>query len=98
MLIFFWVLPVKCEQLLKKHEILLEEQFGRKLGRARSKKFDHFKSSESATARLTRLGCDLFGPRGGKKNGCKSQWLAYCVSVGKKSHVSSFRMKVQQLF
>ena len=89
---FLLGLASKCEQLLKKHEILLEEQFGRKLGRARSKKFDHFKSSESATARLTRLGCDFFGPRGDQKNGCKSQWLAYCVSVGKKSHVSSFRM------
>jgi aubergine-like protein len=32
---------------------------------------------DAAACRLIRLACDIFGPRGDEKSGCRDSWLAY---------------------
>ena len=56
--------------------------------------FKHWSSgSESATCRYVRTACDVLGPRGDAKNGCKHLWEAFLQEKEKKkSKITSFRM------
>ena len=82
-----------AEQVLKKFVNSLEEQLGSRIGRDAHSKFSRFNSSgESGAARYVRTGCDVLGPRGDEKNGCRVEWEAFCNSVGERSNVTSFRM------
>ena len=64
------------------------------MGRDELPKFKHWKSgSESAACRFVRTACDVLGPRGDAKNGCRQYWDAFCrEKLQKRSRVSSFRM------
>ena len=54
--------------------------------------FRSFKGAgESAVSRLVRTCCDVLGPRGDDKNGCREAWEAFCDMKGKKSHIKSYR-------
>ena len=82
-----------AEGVLKKQTKILEEQLGHPIGRDNSDRFKSFKSAgESGPARFVRTACDVLGPRGDEKNGCKSDWDAYCAKSDVKSNVTSFRM------
>ncbi|XP_070191321.1 uncharacterized protein [Littorina saxatilis] len=62
------------------------------LGRDGLAKFSGFKSSaENASSRLIRLTCDVLGPRGDEKNGCRLEWQGFCDLEGKKSKMTSYR-------
>ena len=91
---FLLGLSTSCESKLKVLEKEIENEVGHRLGRDSSSKFAHFKSnSESATARYIRTACDVLGPRGDQKNGCKESWDAFCSeTLNIKSYVTSFRM------
>ena len=61
------------ETALKALELGHEE----KLGRDKFMKFKIFTSVGSCAARLVRMTCELTGPRGDEKNGCRSDWEAF---------------------
>ena len=83
-----------CEKVLGGIEKTLVEKNGHGLGRDAFSKFARFNSSgESVGARYIRTACDVLGPRGDQKNGCKQQWDAFCQeNLKMKSNVTSFRM------
>ena len=83
-----------CESVLKMCEKELVKDMGHGLGRDASAKFSRFNSSgESSGARYIRTGCDVLGPRGDQKNGCKAQWDAFCSeTLNEPSFITSFRM------
>jgi aubergine-like protein len=64
------------------------------LGRDALPKFKYWKSgSESAACRFVRTACDVLGPRGDAKNGCRQYWDAFCQEkLNTRSKVTSFRM------
>lgn len=73
-------------------KVLKQWSKGEKLGRDTSGKFGRFSSStESAAARYIRTACDILGPRGDEKNGCRDAWDAFCSMQDIKSTVTSFR-------
>ena len=75
-----------CEQKLKS----AEESLGHPLGRDGNARFHR---QESSVARFIRTGCDVLGPRGDEKNGCKVQWESFCEEDLKcHSGITSFRM------
>ena len=82
------------EKTLEEIESHLCSESGKKLGRDELPKFKHWKSgSESAACRFVRTACDVLGPRGDAKNGCRQYWDAFCrEKLQKRSRVSSFRM------
>ena len=82
------------EKQLKIIESDLIKNLGHGLGRDNFDKFSRFRSSSvSATTRYVQTACDVLGPRGDEKNGCRAQWEAFCVEgLNKKSNVTSFRM------
>ena len=53
------------------------------LGRDKDPRFQRFKKTETATARVIRMTSDITGPRGDDKNGCRADWLAFCEEQGK---------------
>ena len=64
-----------------------QERIGRDLHAA----FARWKSTEAAAVRLVRLACDLLGPRGDLKCGCRDEWLAFCELNNIKSLIPSYR-------
>ena len=90
---FLLGLSNECEKALKAFESALVAELGHCLGRDEESKFSRFKSStESAGARYVRTTCDVLGPRGDEKNGCKMDWDAFCKEkLELKSKVTSFR-------
>ena len=91
---FLLGLSSASEKQLKEIESQLCSESGKKLGRDDLPKFKHWKSgSESAACRFVRTACDVLGPRGDAKNGCRQYWDAFCrEKLQKRSRVSSFRM------
>jgi hypothetical protein len=91
---FLLGLANNCEGVLKELEKELVKDIGHGLGRDAEAKFGRFSSSgESAAARYIRTACDVLGPRGDQKNGCRCKWEAFCSqTLGEKSEISSFRM------
>ena len=90
---FLLGLSTDCEKALKAFESTLVAELGHGLGRDEEGKFSRFKSStESAGARYVRTTCDVLGPRGDEKNGCKMDWDAFCTEkLQLKSKITSFR-------
>ena len=63
-----------------------------KFGRDKADKFCKFSNaSESPAARHIRLACDILGPRGDEKYGCKDYWEAFCLTQDCKSTITSFK-------
>ena len=90
---FLLGLSNNCESVLKEFEKEIIDERGHGLGRDNCGKFSRFHGGESASARFIRTACDVLGPRGDQKNGCKQQWDAFCSEHVKiKSKVTSFRM------
>ena len=84
---FLLGLSSEAEKALK----ALQKPLG-KLGRDTKASFKTFSGAgESVVARLIRTGCDVLGPRGDEKNGCREAWEAYCSLKGVKSVIKSFR-------
>ena len=65
--------------------------FQKKLGRDSLSAFKRFSSVEPAAVRLIRLVCDVLGPRGDEKNGCRDDWIAFCSLRALTSKLNSFR-------
>ena len=79
------------ETVLKTEEKTITAETGG-LGRDALPKFNHFKSAcETATSRVIRTACDIFGPRGDEKNGCRAEWQGFCEINGRKSTVPCYR-------
>ena len=81
-----------AESVLKREVKTYEDEVGYSIGRDALSKFRKFSSGESGPARYVRLACDILGPRGDEKNGCRMDWEGYCSKIDKKSSVTSFRM------
>jgi aubergine-like protein len=63
-----------------------------KLGRDTLAKFKCWSSGgESAVARYIRTACDVMGPRGDNKSGCRDAWEAYCSLKDVNSLIKSYR-------
>ncbi|XP_022110164.1 LOW QUALITY PROTEIN: uncharacterized protein LOC110989821 [Acanthaster planci] len=95
---FLLGLSNNCEGVLKELQKDLVNEKGQGIGRDAEVKFGRFSSSgESAAARYIRTACDVLGPRGDQKNGCRTKWVAFCSeTLGVNSEVSSFRMNLLQ--
>ena len=87
-------LSSSCDKVLKECQKEITQEKGHGLGRDAIGKFVMFRSSgESAASRYVRTACDVLGPRGDEKNGCRIQWEAYCSEVvNEHSKITSFRM------
>ena len=81
-----------AESVLKREVKAYEDEVGYSIGRDALSKLRKFSSGESGPARYVRLACDILGPRGDEKNGCRMDWEGYCSKIDKKSSVTSFRM------
>ena len=67
-----------CEKAVSAIECEFVRENG-PLGRDKEKKFFRFADSKkSATFRLLRTACDVLGPNGDQKNGCRVDWLSFC--------------------
>ena len=60
---------------------------GERLGRDKDPQFSNFQKEKSATVRLIRMACEILGPRGDQKNGCREQWKTFCEG----SKIPSFK-------
>ena len=61
------------------------------IGRDTEARFGKFRSSEAAAVRYVRMACEVMGPRGDEKSGCRDAWIAYCSFNSKPSMISSFK-------
>ena len=68
-----------------------ERDFTKKLGRDSLPAYKRFSSVEPAAVRIIRLVCDVLGPRGDEKNGCRDDWIAFCSLRNVTSKLSSYR-------
>jgi hypothetical protein len=85
---FLLGLSNSCEKVLKR----LEKDGDEKLGRDNNPAFKRFANSgEGSASRYIRTACDVLGPRGDEKSGCRDAWEAFCVLNGNSSSVTSFR-------
>ena len=85
---FLLGLSVKTNAACK--DIQLERGENR-IGRDRQPRFQKFTTSEAAVVRYIRMACEVLGPRGGEKNGCRDGWIAFCSLNQKPSVISSFK-------
>ena len=72
-------------------KLIQEDRQELNLGRDMEPQFHNFKTAEAAVVRYIRMACEVFGPRGDEKNGCRDGWLAYCALNDKTSIISSFK-------
>ncbi|XP_041362472.1 uncharacterized protein LOC121378388 [Gigantopelta aegis] len=85
---FLLGLSSEGEKVLK----CLQKELDGKLGRDQLSIFNSFSSSgESAVSRYIRTACDVLGPRGDEKSGCRDAWEAFCAMKGLTSHIKSYR-------
>ena len=76
----------------KAMKVIQKEINGGKLGRDKLPKFKNWTSGgESAVARYIRTACDVLGPRGDDKSGCRDAWEAYCSLKEVSSLIKSYR-------
>ena len=62
-----------------------------RIGRDEQPIFHRFTRSEAAAVRYICKACEVLGPRGDEKSGCRDAWLAFCSISGKASRVTSFK-------
>jgi aubergine-like protein len=91
---FLLGLSNSCESTLKSFEEEIVKSLGHGLGRDGTGRFARFSNDkQSASGRYVRTSCDVLGPRGDQKNGCRADWEAFCSdSLDHGSFVTSFRM------
>ena len=78
-----------ADSAMKNIEAKWEERFG-KLGMTSLPEFQKWNTrKESAMQRAIRTTCELLGPRGDQKSGCRSHWMEFLD--GKTSYIGSFR-------
>ncbi|XP_064636439.1 uncharacterized protein LOC135493239 isoform X1 [Lineus longissimus] len=88
---FLLGLSSESEKVLKQLQKAIGDGTG-KLGRDKLNQFKSFSSAgESAVSRFIRTACDVLGPRGDDKSGCRDAWEAYCHLQGERSLVKSYR-------
>ena len=69
-----------------------ENKWTKALGRDCLPAFHRFSSvGEPAALRIVRLVCDVIGPRGDEKNGCRDDWVAHCADKNIVCKLTSFR-------
>lgn len=59
-------------------------------GRDQHQQFSKFSTPEAAAVRYIRMVCEVLGPRGDEKSGCRDSWIAYCSLHNKQSGITSF--------
>ena len=70
-----------CEKAISKVEKELESERQQKFGRDQNAKYDGFnEGSESSVSRVIRTACDILGPRGDQKSGCRVQWTTFIAN------------------
>ena len=62
-----------------------------RIGRDEQPIFHRFTRAEAAAVRYVRMACEVLGPRGDEKSGCRDAWLAFCSISGRSSRVTSFK-------
>ena len=66
---------------ISKVEKELESERQQKFGRDQNAKYDGFnEGSESCVSRVIRTACDILGPRGDQKSGCRVQWTTFIAN------------------
>ncbi|GFR74879.1 hypothetical protein ElyMa_000440800 [Elysia marginata] len=76
-----------CEKAVSAIECNFVREHG-SLGRDKEKKFVHFADAkEIATFCLLRTACEVLGPNGDQKSGCRMDWVSFC----EKSQIPSFK-------
>ncbi|KAL8559167.1 hypothetical protein ACOMHN_048414 [Nucella lapillus] len=73
---------------LKATQIELQEE---RIGRDQYPQYSRFSTPEAAAVRYIRMACEVLGPRGDQKSGCRDAWIAYCSMTGRQSVISSFK-------
>lgn len=54
-------------------------------------RFSNWYSQEAAAVRYIRMACEVLGPTGDEKSGCRDLWLAYCSMMELKSTIPSYK-------
>ena len=62
-----------------------------RIGRDLVPQFQRFSTPEAAAVRYIRMACEVLGPRGDEKSGCRDAWIAFCALNEKPSVISSFK-------
>ena len=62
-----------------------------RIGRDLQQQFQRFSTPDAAAVRYVRMACEVLGPRGDDKNGCRDAWLAYCSIDHQPSLITSFK-------
>ena len=62
-----------------------------RIGRDKLPRFSNWHSREAAAVRYIRMACEVLGPTGDEKSGCRDLWLAYCSMMELKSTIPSYK-------
>lgn len=85
---FLLGLSAACDHVIKAYQ----KDKDIKVGRDKHDQFKRFQfSGENAASRYIRTACDILGPRGDEKSGCKDSWVTFCNMPEERSQVTSFR-------
>ena len=68
-----------------------KEQDKSRIGRDLEPQFQHFSTPEAAAVRYICMACEVLGPRGDEKSGCRDAWIAFCALNEKPSVISIFK-------
>ena len=72
--------------------LVIQQELGEgRIGRDCDQQFRTFSTPEAAAVHYVRMACEVSGPRGDEKNGCRDAWLAYCMIYGHPSTIQSFK-------
>ena len=74
---FLLGMSTHCEKALSEAEEKYVKDRGDVLGRDKDSQFSTFQKEKSATVRFIRMACEILGPRGDQKNGCREQWVSF---------------------
>ena len=56
-----------------------KEQDEPRIGTDLQPHFQHFSTPEAAAVCYIRMACEVLGPRGDEKLGCRDAWIAFCA-------------------
>ena len=62
-----------------------------RIGQDKPPHFSNWHSREAAAVRYIQMACEVLGPTGDEKSGCRDLWLAYCSMMELKSTIPSYK-------
>ena len=72
-------------------QLIQQDRGELRIGRDEQPIFHRFTRTEAAAVWYVRMACEVLGPRGDEKSGCRDAWLAFCSISGSPSRVTSFK-------